>query len=240
MPTEQLQLIEETLSLPKSAVQFTAHGLHITAEATDTQLIDIGNRLFAAKGYLRWALGSLFAAMLERKRDDGVFSDEWLSEWTQAHHLDPKEKRELLGVFTFYRGAFSDTQPGHAIFDVGGLTYEHYREAMWGVSDGKPAQLPRAIAYLKRAREGSGMSVTQLRRAIREEHATDHAEGKQAEFPSYGVVFEFRRFCARELDSVADYTPERARLIIADLGESTLSYLAALREIAGDAPEAQP
>ena len=227
--TEQLSLVSSTLNLSGGGlVSFTQRGLAITPAVSNDELIAIGNRLFATKSYLNWALGSVFAEMLARRRpateknSTGVhFDEEWLSGYTLAHHLDPKEKREVLGVFQFYaRGG--PTPP---------LSYEHHREAMWGVDDGQPGQLDRAIAYLNRAHQ-QGLSVTGLRRLIRSENATETPEPRQMTLAGYSAVFDFMRYAKRELNNVPNYTREQARLILRDLGESTLSFIDALREIA--------
>jgi hypothetical protein len=45
-------------------------------------------------------------------------------------------------------------------------------------------------------------------------------------------VFDFHRFAARELAAIADLKPERARMILADLGQESLDFLAALQRVA--------
>lgn len=231
--TDPLGLISSTLHVTQATggIRYTQRGFAIGELVSDKDLIEAGNRLFAAKSYLNWALGSVFAEMLARKRDrkehnePGVhFDDAWLAQYTEGHALDPKEKRELLGVFQFYARA-GDTPP---------LSYEHHREAMWGAANGQPGELNRAIAYLDRAHK-EGLTYTQLRRVIRKEKVTEKPEPKQAELAHYSAVFDFMRFAKRELDKVSDYTPQQAKLILADLGEPTLSYIDALREIAAQA-----
>jgi hypothetical protein len=166
-----------------------------------------------------------------------------VSDFATAHHLDPKERREMLGVVLFYRGA-SPTP---------GLSFEHHREAMWGAAEattgggdeagaattgarGRSARagaspLATACAYLTRA-ETDQLTVTKLRAEIRSTQRTTPVEQRDLAFAPYAVVFDFRRFAAREMQTIDKLTPERARLVLADLGSETLAYLDALRSVA--------
>jgi hypothetical protein len=94
-----------------------------------------------------------------------------------------------------------------------------------------PAQRASALAYLAAA-AASGMSVTQLRAHIRGSQRTERTEQRELSIAAYGAVFDFHRFATRELASVSDCKPERARMILADLGQSSLDYIAALQRIA--------
>lgn len=231
----QLELLLETLHLPSDGVSFTTHGLDIAPVATDQELLSIGHRLFAVRLYTKWALGSLFAEMQRRQRarqderqtrggksfgDPDIIPGGAL-EFASVHDIDPKEFREVTGVCTFY----ADCK------DTPALSFDHHREAMWGVDDGQPKQLERALGFLRYAFEHK-LSVTQLRRHIRASHASEPAEPEQLEIASYAVVFDFMRWCKRELQQVHTYSPDRARLILSDLGQATFDYIDALRELA--------
>lgn len=243
----QLELLSDTLHLRAEGVAaFTARGLVFAPGATESDLLGVGRRLFAVRSYTKWALGSVFAAMIQardarrevsdRAKKDDTPGGEWAAEFAGAHHLDPKEYREMLGVYTFYQLGEADQgetggTSGAQVGDLGGLDFEHYREAMWGVDDGQPNQRKRALDYLRTAHKG-GMTVTQLRRHIRTNAATQSVEPAQTEMAAYGWIFDARRWCEREMEKVNRYTPERAALILSDMGESMLSYIDALRDIA--------
>ncbi len=227
-PQAQLELISETIRLPASGVAtFGERGLVFSQARTKADLATVGHALFAARSYMKWALGSLFGEMCALRTsvagtEKDIAADEaWAREFATAHHLDPKEYREMLGVFLFYRGAS----------DLPGLSFEHYREAMWGADDGQPGGIHRAIGYLRIA-HAQGMTVTALRRHIRTSQATEIPEEEQVEIAAYTAVFDFMRFAKRELDNVHDYSSQRAQQILDDLGAGTLSYIDALREIA--------
>lgn len=247
----QMELLSDTLHLRAEGVAaFASRGLVFAPGVTESELLGVGRRLFAVRSYTKWALGSVFAAMVQarekrrevsdRARKDDATGAEWAAEFAGAHHLDPKEYREMLGVYTFYHTGAENTKAGGvgvgtlvgADGELAGLDFEHFREAMWGVDDGAPDQRTRALAYLRTAHVG-GMTVTQLRRHIRTSAATQTVEPAQTELAAYGWVFDARRWCEREMDKVHRYTPERASLILSDMGESMLSYIDALRDIAG-------
>lgn len=237
----QMELISETLRLRAEGVaDFTPHGLLFRPDVSEADLLIVGRRLFAVRSYVKWAMGSVFAAMVRvrearreasaRARKDEKNGTEWAGEFAAAHQLDPKEYREMIGVFTFYRVGTDSGEK--ALRELGSLSFEHYREAMWAVDDGQPQQLERAIAHLRHARDQRWTTVAPLRRYIRSSSATQTVEPTQPELAAYGAVFEFMRWAKRELDRVESYTPERAALILSDLGDSTLSYIDALRDIA--------
>jgi hypothetical protein len=344
---KQLTLVAETIRLPRPELAaFTDQGLTISPDATEADLIALGSRLFAVRSWTKWGLGSVFAAMLtKRPHPDasghpGEYDTGWVSDFADAHHLDPKERRELIGVALFYGG----------VSPTPGLSFEHHREAMWGAanlgaggaypapdssparkghtlsalgaallsvpteslppppashrghnstqpssfssnggtaafiddtstetggaslaqpsgehataqqahatlspiansqratpapfcasappsapaSPNIPAQRLSALTYLQTA-ASSGMSVTQLRAHIRGSQRTERTEQRELSIAAYGAVFDFHRFATRELATVADCKPERARMILADLGQSSLDYIAALQRIA--------
>ena len=319
---KQLTLVAETIRLPRPELAvFTDQGLTISRDASEADLIALGSRLFAVRSWTKWGLGSVFAAMLtKRPHPDtsgrpGEYDTGWVSDFADAHHLDPKERRELIGVALFYGG----------VSPTPGLSFEHHREAMWGAanltgggstppplasqrgghvpqplapaissaaaalsfsppppfargdlrhatapnsenagghssvldptpctmagplaprldpapsayptppaSPSIPAQRVSALAYLQAAAAGS-MSVTQLRAHIRGSQRTERTEQRELSIAAYGAVFDFHRFATRELASVSDCKPERARMILADLGQSSLDYIAALQRIA--------
>jgi hypothetical protein len=76
------------------------------------------------------------------------------------------------------------------------------------------------------------MTLTQLRAHIRGSQRTERPEQRELSLAAYSAVFDFHRFATRELAAVADMKPERARMIIADLGQTSLDFIAALQRIA--------
>jgi hypothetical protein len=235
----QLELITESLRIPCNGVRIAERGLTFRGAETDSELVRVGSALFGVRSVLKWSLGSLFAEMQrrsadkkqreEKKRAEGCDLPAWhdqrggvrAGDFAESHQLDPKEFREVLGVFTFYQGAK----------DMPRVSFEHAREAMWAVDDGQPRQSERALAYLRLAEERS-MTLTQLRRHMRSSGVTEPVETMQLDLAQYSAVFDFRRWAQGELDKLPNYTPERARVILVDIGESTLSYIDALRAIA--------
>jgi hypothetical protein len=261
----QLELVADTFRLPSPAIaSFAPHGLDISPDATEADLVALGSRIFAVRSWTKWGLGSVFAAMMRARphpdtaNHPGEFDTTWASEFADAHHLDPKERREMMGVYLFYRGG----SPTPA------LSFEHHREAMWGATvafpdegdtphpvaspeRGASSQHPGGVslarppasttkgtspvttagAYLLRA-ASDGLSVTQLRAHIRTSRQTEKREQRELALAGYSVVFDFHRFAARELPLVAAYSPERARLVISDLGQTSLDYIAALQRAA--------
>ncbi len=244
----QLELVSETLHLPVAGVRLAERGLVFAGGLSDAELARVGRALFGVRSVTKWALGALFAEMMSRaeakhareetRRAGGGALPDWheqqggvsAGEFAALHQVDPKEFREMVGVWTFFAGV--KTIP------VG--DYEFCREAMWGVDDGQPRQVDRAVDFLRVAHERGWRSVTQLRRHIRSSGGSEPSEPRQLEMEHYGAVQDFRRWCTQQLAQVQRYTPERARLVLTDLGESTLSYLDALRDIAAtDAPKAR-
>ncbi len=63
-------------------------------------------------------------------------------------------------------------------------------------------------------------------------NATETMEARQTDLALYSAVFEFRRYAKRELGHITSFTPERARLILYDLGDETILFLDALRALA--------
>lgn len=248
LSTQQLDLVEATFRLPSPSVAtFTHTGLQIAPGATEADLLALGNCIFAVRSWAKWGLGSVFAEMMRKRphpdarNHPGEYDLTWASDFADAHHLDPKERRELLGVFLFYREG-SPTP---------GLSFEHHREAMWGAANlapegvdmptgGVPPSAPsvpsggattKAAAYLREAAAES-LSVTQLRARIRATQRTTQetpAQTAPLDLASYSAVFDFHRYCARELPNLGRCSPERARVILADLGQEALDYIAALQ-----------
>ncbi len=224
----QLSFPSDVLALPKAVLSFSPRGLVFADDATDAQILAVGHRLLAAKGYISWALGSLFAEMLKRRPSKaGSLTDRdmgWVSEFCDAHRLDAKLRRELIGVYLFYQAAPVDSPS---------LDYEYYRECYfgtWGMETG--GRLSKALGYLHRALD-EGLSVTALRMLIRAEGRTTTPPAEdELNLAAYSAVFDFMRFAKHELPSVASYTPERARLILDDLGSDTIAYIDAVRSIA--------
>jgi len=228
-----LSLVAESFILPKSGLaQFAPRGLSIAPHASEADLLDIGHRVFAVRGQIKWMLGSLFAAMIEARdakrnalpahaQNTIEAGHAWVSAFADAHHLDPKERRELVGVHLFFRD-FKDPPP---------LSFDHYKEVMWGVDDGKPDAKGRGASFLAHAHTHS-LTVTELRRHIRASQATHHPEPKQLEMAHYSAVFEAMRFAKRELPLLSSYDSERAALILSDLGDMP-AYIDGLRAIAG-------
>ncbi len=211
----QLQLFRESVNLGESLVSYQPNGLTFSPACTDTQLINVGHRLMAVRSYLKWSLGSLLAEMADRRTED---AESWISDFCTAHALDPKDRREMVGVATFYRAA-TDLPP---------LSYEHCREAMWGAGGGAPGGLSRALGYLRIAHTDN-LTYTQLRRLIRTQQAADTPpEPEQPNLSGYSIIFDFMRYARTQLPSVASYTPERAALILHDLGDA-LAFIDALR-----------
>lgn len=197
----------------------TKRSLAIPSTLTDAQLPAVGAKLLSVRGCLKWAIGSVLSEMISRKSTQKQTDETWATEFAEAHDIDPKERRELLAIHLFYP---SDSRT----ID---LSYEHYKEAMLGIDDGKPNQLKRALAYLQTAALNH-WSHTQLRRHIRSSQAQEFPDTTQTHFQGYGAVFDFRRYIQHE--SQHPITPERARLLLQDIGEDTLSFLDTLRSLA--------
>lgn len=323
---KQLTLITETLRLPRPDIAtFTAQGLAISPDASEADLVALGTRLFAVRSWTKWGLGSVFAAMLQKRPHPdthghpGEYDTGWVSDFADSHHLDPKERRELIGVALFYGG--SSPTPH--------LSFEHHREAMWAASNlqtggdqsaptsslngggahspapNSPAptaqsnraptaphtggthlpshppvfqqagggdishphspitgggispppvhthggdstpdtlalpslpaesspQRALALRYLNDA-AAQQMSVSQLRAHIRGAQRTAKPEQRELSLAAYSAVFDFHRFAARELAAISDLKPERARMILADLGQESLDFISALQRTA--------
>lgn len=211
----QLQLLESSIRLPQVTIE--RRGLSIPKKLATETLPQIGQKMLAIRNWLKWGFASLFTEMTARElkeakpdtKSDSAPETDRVSEFCDAAGIDPKEKRELLAIHAFY-------PPKHRIID---LSYEHYREAMWGVDDGKPQMLHRALAFLRLAKDND-WSVTELRRHIRKEGATETPEPRerQTEFSGYGAVFDICRWAAKEIEHVDSMEPEAAQQILTDLG----------------------
>lgn len=213
---ESQMTIAEVLNL--KGVHFTPCSLAIPAQLDDEALPAIARRVCLVRGFSRWALGAILCEMVNRR--DG--NDQWANDCADMLQLDPKERREVMAVHTFYPSAQRATS----------LTYEHHREAMWAVNDGQPSPLRRALAFLERAAR-EHLDVPQLRKAMRQAHTTERQE-QQSEAPGitqYNVVFEFRRWCVSQLGSLEAMERTRAELILTDLGEA-VAFIDRVRAIA--------
>lgn len=227
MQPNPVALLDETLRLSAS-VQIVPRDLIIPPQVEDDQLPALANRVLAVRGFSKWALGAVLNQMVVRRpiTHAGVATGEHDSEWAfayaEAAGLDPKERRAVMGVYAFF-------PPKLRTFE---LSWEHYCECMWGVSDGRPNALARALAFLQVASRES-LSITALRKHIRGAQITEQADETQVEAAllNYGAVFEFERFAGRELDHMETYTAERAAAVLADLSK-TVSFLARLRALA--------
>ena len=233
MENAQLDL---ALRLPRNVVaEVTPTGLTFREDVTVAELLRVGNSLLSTRGVLNFALGSLFdhlVTCVAHKNDKhGLSPDQRLTEaehyvrtFAATHNLNPKEYREILGVARFYRGVDLKALGGM-------LTFEHYREAMWGAALKPGAGAPLAVELLLKA-SGGGMSISDFRRHIRTTYATETRAPRQTDLALYSAVFEFRRYAKREIETIDSFTPERARLILADLGEESLLFIDALRALA--------
>lgn len=226
MKSEQLTFAAEVITLPRPGLAtFEPRGLTFAASATDADILAIGSRLMACRGYLTWALGSLFAEMMRRRPSgaDTTHADHdasWVGEFCDAHQIDPKLRRELTGVYLFYKSAPADAPA---------LSFDHYREAYWGViSKPNGGGIREAMKYLTRA-ASENLSVSALRALIRRDSATAPShKPDQLNLADYAPVLDIMRYAARELPRVSTYSPDRARAILADLGEAP-AYIDALR-----------
>lgn len=220
----QLELLSDTVRLP-SVATITGRGLEISPSATEGDLLNLGARLFALRAWVKWSLGCLFAEMLKKRphpdarNHPNEYDTGWVSEFADAHALDPKERREMLGVVTFF-GANASPAPH--------LSYEHHREAMWAADTGEPGAHTRAAQFLRDA-EAHALSVTAMRRRIRSAQRIAIPEPTQPDLAGYGVVFDFRRFVARSLSDIDSISQARAQAIISDIGQDTLTILHALQ-----------
>jgi len=196
----------------------TRRTLDIPATITDAQLPQVGSKLLSVRGCLKWAIGSVLAEMVTRKPKTkaGEPDESWANEFADAHDIDPKERREILAIHTFFPAELRTVD----------LSYEHYKEAMLGVHDNQPKQLQRALAYLQAA-HAHAWTHTQLRRHIRSSQAQEKPDTTQTAFAGYGSVFDFRRYMQQE--AAQPITPDRARLLLADIGEDTLEFIDRLR-----------
>lgn len=213
VPAQQLTFLD----LPGCTL--TKRTLAFPAALPDAQLPQVGSRLLAIRGCIKWALGSLLSEMTTRRTTDPRNPDEtWTNEFAEAHDIDPKERREIIAIHTFF-------PPDSRTHD---LTYEHYKEAMLGVGDGRPNMLKRALAYLQTAAINH-WSHTELRRHIRSAQAAESPDTMQTEFTGYGAIFDFRRYMQKEAGH--PITPERAKLLLNDIGPDTLRFIDELRTI---------
>lgn len=197
----------------------TKRGLTLTV--SDEQLPIVGSRLMAFRGWVKWGIGSVLGEMIDRtpKTKANEPDHTWANDFADAHDLDPKERREILCVHTFY-------PPSSRTYD---LSYEHYREAMLGVGPTNTDALSHASLYLAAA-QSNNWTHTQLRRHIRSTQSTELPDTTQTEFQGYSSIFDFRRYILAQ--AAQPITPEQAKLILSDLGEDTLDYLDKLRAIA--------
>ena len=232
----QLELLAPAIHAPGIIRGVTPTGLIISEGATQDDLLAIAARCLNQRGFLNFALGSLFERLIDLKAHADSNSghspetriqeaERFVREFAEVHLMKPREYRELLGVARYYRGGdFSK---------LGGLTFEHYREAMWagvGMKPGGDVSLSRAL--LQHASENR-LGVSAFRRYIRSLYAKEEKEGKQMELLSYASVFAFRRFAKAELAVLPSYTRERARIVLEDLGDDSLTYIDALRTLRG-------
>lgn len=208
-------ILAETLHLPPVA-HMEDRVLTIDATASDADLINVTLRILAVAEHSQWALSSALHELHKRK------GETWLNEFCASHRINPKLRRELIAVHTFYPPEKRQL----------GLTYGHYRDAMLAVNDGKPRALERASAHLQRAFDHS-WSVSELRKAARA-HEAPTARPDAPEQPgllAYQAVLDMARYAHAELPSMSRYTPARARLVLQDLGE-TIEFISRLQAIA--------
>lgn len=218
---EKQLTIAEIVNLP--AVQFTRNGLVFPSQTKDEIIPEVGRRVALIRGFAKWAMGAVFREMIKRRDNN----DTWANDFAQALAMDPKERREVLAVDSFY-SLDSRNVP---------LSFEHYREAMWGTADGKANQHKRAMAFLRMAHENK-WSVSQLRLYIRKASADERDEPLQDDLSlvRYASVFAFRRFAAEELKAMDQMDPDRAALILSDLGEA-VEFIEQLKTKAAEAKE---
>lgn len=203
-------LLPDTIHLPCAVIQDRA--LHISPDATDSDVLDLTTRLVSVAGYAHWALAAALGELLMRRtRADGApAAESWLNEFCVAHGLKPKLRRELLAVHTFY-------PPDARTYD---LTYEHYRDAMLIAADGKPRALPRALETLAAAHDAR-WSVSELRRHARASAAveTPTPPAQASAFDEYHAVEAFARFVHGSLPTLASWQPERIAIVRDELRE---------------------
>lgn len=204
-------LLETTLALPCASI--AERCIDIRPDAHDDDVIALTQRLLAVSRFSSWALAGALFELLERK------GESWLNVFCTANAIAPKLRRELLGVHTFY----SPTHRTHA------LTYQHYRDAMLIVNDGKPKALQRATHHLAQA-EAHGWSVSELRKHTRTATATQQPVEEQEVFASYQSVHDFARYARHELPTLASWSAERVDLVLADLADG-IELIDRLREL---------
>ena len=83
----QLELLTESIRLPAPALaRVTVNGLDIDPTTSEADLMAIGSRLFAVRSWTKWALGSVFAAMMrarphpDQRNHSGEFETGWVSD----------------------------------------------------------------------------------------------------------------------------------------------------------------
>lgn len=210
-PAEQITLLAETLAIPHARLEPRA--LIIDDAASDQEVVNVALRLVAVAGHSQWALASAMFTLLDRK------GESWLNEFCCAAGIHPKVRRELLAVHTFY----PRESRTHA------LTYQHYRDAMLIVNDGKPKALQRATRHLADA-QANGWTVSELRKHTRTAEATEKPAPKQDEFASYEAVHAFARYARHELPSLSTWSAERVSVVLADLSDA-IEFIDRLRAI---------
>jgi hypothetical protein len=205
MPT-----LEECLTIP--GARLTPRLLTTATTTTEAEVTGIAILSIRIAQESPWILAAALAAHRSRKGNTQT------TEFCEAHGITSKQRRELLFVHDFY----PPTSRTHH------LSYAHYRDAAL-IAQPLPKARTVALAYLTQAAAHS-WSVGQLRKAMRAAHATPE-QPTTTQATGYSVVYDLRRFATKELPGVPRWSPERAKLVLADMGPAA-EFIEQIRRIA--------
>ena len=192
-------------------------------DKSDIDLSKLIRASIKSRDQLKWMIGDALTE-LERRHpieNRGGKNDQWVNDFCLAIGLHHQKRKELIAVCLFYPPA----KRTHA------LSYEHYRDAMFGSDPSSPNAIARAIVYLDHCVHHS-LTVSKLRQHIRQSTRIHSKQSDKSAISSYSPVFAFRRFAKAQVKDNTRITKQRARIILADLGDDVPRLLSTLQRIA--------
>lgn len=192
-------------------------------DKSDAQLAALVRDAIKSRDQLKWAIGDALTELEKRHpiENRGGKNDQWVNDFCKAIGMHHQQRKELITVCLFYPSPLRS----HA------LSFEHYRDAMIGAQPATAGAMQRAIGYLHHCVHHT-LTVSALRRHIRQSSRIHSAQRNNSTLALYAPVFAFRRFAKAQTKAKSQITKQRARLILADLGEDVPNLITTLQRIA--------
>jgi len=190
------QTASELANIAAPGASFRRNALVIEAAATDAQIRRLGFLIADVADGTDW------------------WRSDYLAEIKARYGADKAAKAsQSLGIEQASFEFFSNIAAMFPLaLRIDGLTFAHHSEAMLGCKDDPES----ALSWLQQAKTNE-WTVSQLRRELRQAHASYKQDGRKPTGTGYSAVTDAERWACTQIEKANEYTPERARAVLLDL-----------------------